>query len=561
MQAHAQREYATGQTNGVTGLCLLCGVSNPNNPVNSVNLEDYSQFNITTGLLGVSVHQTLIFPSVSSTGCDSLIVGIGSSNAILSANLFGGITVQTFNGTTANNDAQVVDSSIIRLLQNNTRAEILLHPGQSFDRVKLTLSSGLVGLLNGFHIYYAYRNSGRPANPIYTVPQGRTCGNVNLLVSNYEPGIYYTASVNYTGSGNLNFDTSYTVYNSNSIPVRDLAYYFNATAAVSIRAVNPFTGCQSDSVKQLFIFGGHAAPVKVTGDSVVICKGDTAIVNANLFNDPNGTNLALIRWYDSPTGGNLLYTGHNFSVSPDTTTTYYVTAAFECDYPVRTPARVIVRKLAAPDYVVPQGVACGIQHLPVLNHAVGYSYRVRFLYRSFQGTVADTSYVVSNSNSITTPPIYPKFPVDVDVFVQTMDSVTGCRSDTVHMIYSMGGATAMPAVDEDSLNICLGDSVTLHVFVPGLPDATIRFRWYDTPTGGNLLSSSNYYRVSPDSTTTYYAASGYECQYPERAKVVVTVSNCFNNLVAKETASRLNGPLQDKPKNHAYNYFPIPRAA
>ena len=112
--------YANSQTNGVTGICLLCGVSNPDNPINNGNLNDYSTFNITVGLLGVTVYQTLIFPAASTTGCDSLIIGIGSGNTALSVNLLAGLTVQTFNGSVVNNDAQTVDSTHLRL-QGNSR--------------------------------------------------------------------------------------------------------------------------------------------------------------------------------------------------------------------------------------------------------------------------------------------------------------------------------------------------------------------------------------------------------------------------------------------------------
>lgn len=84
-------------------MCLLCSVSFPENPVRNDNLNDYSAFVINVGLLGVSVEQTLIFPTPGASGCDSLIVGIGSGDPVLSVSLFGGVTVETYNGSVANN--------------------------------------------------------------------------------------------------------------------------------------------------------------------------------------------------------------------------------------------------------------------------------------------------------------------------------------------------------------------------------------------------------------------------------------------------------------------------
>ncbi|MCW3466625.1 T9SS type A sorting domain-containing protein [Chitinophaga nivalis] len=167
-KASAQKIYASSQANQVNGLCLICGVADPNNAVGS-NENDYSTFNISLGLPGVSVEQTLIFPSASTGSCDSLFVGIGSGNALLSVSLFGGVTVQTWNGNTPNNDLRVLSADIVRLLNNNTRAEIHLKPGVAFDRVKLTLNSGLLGLLQNFRLYYASKRTiTPPPTPVIT---------------------------------------------------------------------------------------------------------------------------------------------------------------------------------------------------------------------------------------------------------------------------------------------------------------------------------------------------------------------------------------------------------
>ncbi|SHM81635.1 Por secretion system C-terminal sorting domain-containing protein [Chitinophaga jiangningensis] len=598
------QQYATSQTNGITGICLLCNVANPNNAIDNNDLGNYSSLNITAGLLGVTVFQTLIFPATAGGSCDSLFIGVGTSGSI-SVNLLGGISVQTYLGTSANNDLQVVDSSHFRFTGTNT-GEILLRPVGTFDRVKITFTSSLAGLLTSLRLFYAgykpavptpaatdsiaicsgdsatvsavppagatvswysapsggtllhtgnsytftppatvtvYAIAGigscssapkpvtvivnpLPAKPVYSVPQGRQCNDQSLVISNHTTGLSYSVNVNYTGSGNLNKDTSFTVQHSNTITIKDLGYYFNATASISIRAINDTTGCISDSTNRAFIFGGHAARAVVTGDSAIICKGDSVTLNANLLNDPSGTNLALIKWYDTPVNGTLLYTGHNFKSKPDTTVTYYVTAAFECDYPVRTPAKVIVKKLALPDFTVPQGVACGVQQLPLNNRQPGYYYAARFVYRSFLGVMKDTSYYSYSSQYVTTPPIFPILPVDVLVYLQAIDSVSGCKSDTAQMTYSMGGYALQPSTTQDSVQICNGSAVTLHSYIPGFNDPTVRFRWYSAATGGTLLSSADSLVVSPLGTTTYYASAGYECQFPARTPVTVVVSDC-----------------------------------
>ncbi|WP_410493981.1 hypothetical protein [Chitinophaga varians] len=53
-------------------------------------------------------------------------------------------------------------------------------------------------------------------------------------------------------------------------------------------------------------------------------------------------------------------------------------------------------------------------------------------------------------------------------------------------------------------------------------------RWYDAPTGGNLLFTGNYFKVSPSTTRTYYASAGYECEYPVRKQVKAIVNQCLS---------------------------------
>lgn len=614
-RSYGQTVYANSQSNSITGLCLLCSITNPNNAVDT-DLNNYSEFVVPVQLLGTKLSQTLIFPSAGSAACDSLIIKVGSSYS-LSVAAFSNITLRTYNGSTANNDSLTPSAAQIHILPDNTQAELLLRPGQSFDRVVITYNLGLAGLLGNFRLYYALRKQSlpapftipakdttvcqgnpvkirllrnantiyrwydavtggnlisadpgdysitvsppttttyyveaesggcisqrtpvkvlinpRPANPVYSVPQSIVCGNTAISVSNYQSGINYNVRLKYSGLFGLIKDTSYTVTNSGIVNIADIAYFFNANVDIYLQAVNALTGCQSDSVHMAFSIGGHATYVALDADSIIICKGDSAAFHAFIHNDP-GDDIAIIRWYDAPVGGNLLGIGKYFKASPPTTTTYYVTAAYQCEYPVRVPATAVVRKLPDPVYTVPQGMVCGSQTLPVQNHQAGFNYRVHILYKNFSGIFLDTAYLITNSSSITTPAFLPPVPSQVNVSVQAVDPVSGCRSDTIYKSYNMGGASQLPHVDADSINICINDSATLHAFVPVFTLSIIR--WYDAPTGGNLLFTGNYFKVSPSTTRIYYASAGYECEYPVRKPVKVIVNQCLS--ISKTTAT------------------------
>ncbi|HVI45117.1 MAG TPA: T9SS type A sorting domain-containing protein [Chitinophaga sp.] len=516
----AQRIYANTQLNGVTGLCLFCGVQNPDNPVNTASLNDYSTFNITVGLLGVSVYETLIFPSQSSN-CDSLVIGIGSGNTILSADLFGGVTVETFNGTVANNDARVISSDVLRLLQSNTRAEVLLHPGKPYDRVKITLNSSLVGLLNNFHLYYAYRNPGIPANPAFKVPEYFVCNDPRIPITNHTAGYNYNVRLRYTDVFNTVIkDTSFILINKDTVLVKNQGTYASSQADVYMQAVNPFTGCASNTVQKTFAFGGIAILPQVDDTNVTICLGTSATLHAFV----SFSSVPAVRWYDAPTGGNLLHTGNYFTVSPAHNTTYYVTTSLACEYPLRVPVNVYVTKLADPDITAPAGTLCTDAILPVSNHQPGLNYRVQVKFTMEVGAPFDTSFTVINNNTIIVKSPHSYSAALATACVQAINPVTNCVSDTVSAFFLFGGASALPKVDSDSVAVCRRDSVTLHGYIPF---STIpQIRWYDTPTGGTLLHTGPYFRVSPGVTTTYYVTSGSFCEYPQRVPVKVVVLDC-----------------------------------
>lgn len=546
---HAQT-YANSQANGVTGLCLLCGVSNPNNPVNGSSLSDYSTFNITAGLVGVTVYQTLIFPSAS-TSCDSLIIGIGSGNAILSANLFGGVTIQTYNGSTSNNDARVADSNIVHLIQSNTMAQIVIHPSATFDRVKLTLSSSLLGLLNSFRIYYAYINAGVPAAPSYTVPSGIDCGTSTLTINNYAAGTKYSVKEVYSDFfGNPFYDTSYTTTGS-SIAV-PLAYdTLPVTKDIYIQAIDTLTGCRSDSVHETFIEGGYGAIPAVDADTLSTCYGDSVTFHAYL----PGYVTTVILWYDAPSGGNLVHTGNYFTVSPDSNTHYYVTTNNNCTYPLRKQVYVSVTKLPAPVYSVPEGYTCSDLASVIQNPQPGVSYIVEAVYKDSHGNpVLDTSFTIVNSDTIKLKNPLAFLEIVVQLSVQAIDSATGCRSDTVMSEFIFGSFGQYPAVDADSVSICASDSAVLHAYEPN-GSLVPEMLWYSAASGGTLLYTGRYDTVRPSATTTYYVTSKLNCEYPVRHPVTVVVQSCPSNRpdLLSDSAARFGST-----DRAAFSMFPNP---
>lgn len=166
--AFAQNKtYATSQSNQISGICLGCSVENPQNAVGN-NEGDYSSFKIGIGVIG-KIDQTLIFPEPTTK---KIIVGIGTANIPLSVSLLQGVTVETFNGDTSNNDLQTISNSILKLGSQANKASLELNPTKKYDRIKISLNGGLINLGEELRIYYAYTSSPLPpmCNPLTQEP-------------------------------------------------------------------------------------------------------------------------------------------------------------------------------------------------------------------------------------------------------------------------------------------------------------------------------------------------------------------------------------------------------
>ncbi len=149
------RIYAHAQSSGVFGVaCLGCRVDNPQNAV-GFNEDDYSTMVLGTALLG-GIQQTLTFPDLRAD--TRLVVGIGTDNIPLSVQLLSGVTLETMNGGTSNDDRRTIDVSLLKLGATPNRGTVEFKPVKPYDGIRIGLTGGVLSLGGGFRIYYAYQD-------------------------------------------------------------------------------------------------------------------------------------------------------------------------------------------------------------------------------------------------------------------------------------------------------------------------------------------------------------------------------------------------------------------
>ncbi|WP_165851749.1 T9SS type A sorting domain-containing protein [Chryseobacterium pennipullorum] len=165
------RIYAHAQNSGVFGVaCLGCRVDNPQNAIGD-NEDDYSTLVLGTVLLG-GIQQTLTFPDLRSD--TRLVVGIGTDNIPLSVQLLSGVTLETMNGGSSNNDRRTVDVSLLKLGATPNRGTVEFKPEKPYDGIRIGLTGGVLSLGGGFRIYYAYQD------PLITLKAHSQDGQVTL---------------------------------------------------------------------------------------------------------------------------------------------------------------------------------------------------------------------------------------------------------------------------------------------------------------------------------------------------------------------------------------------
>src|SRR5690606_41433041 len=106
------------QTVGAELYCLICSVANPGYAVDA-DPDTYSQLNASVGI-AAGVWQELIFPEAGAEG-DRITLELGLNSALADIAVLRGLTVESYDGTTANGDGGAADK--IGRASGGTRVE------------------------------------------------------------------------------------------------------------------------------------------------------------------------------------------------------------------------------------------------------------------------------------------------------------------------------------------------------------------------------------------------------------------------------------------------------
>lgn len=277
--------------------------------------------------------------------------------------------------------------------------------------------------------------------------------------------------------------------------------------------VNPSTKYSQNPVVNYAVAGTYTVILKARnqdGDDIVtktayIKVNATASITATAPNSRCGAgsvtigatpNSGTIKWYDSPTGGTLLFTGTSFTTpSISSSTTYYAEAFNGCTASSRTAVVATINAIPTIAGVPASRCDAGAVTISASPSAGTVSWYDAATGGNLLGT--GTVYTTPSINTTTT-------------YYAETTTAAGCTSPRIPVIATVNTTPTITVINNASS--CGGAGTT----ISATPSAGT-ILWYYTPTGGSAFASGTTLNVSGASGTYYAEAIANGCPSPRTA--------------------------------------------
>ncbi|MGI6295878.1 MAG: hypothetical protein ACOX3G_07285 [Armatimonadota bacterium] len=375
--------------------------------------------------------------------------------------------------------------------------------------------------------------AGLTATTTYNVLVTPTCGSAAFTATpvtvtvNPTPSVPTNASTNERcGAGDVDFsatpDSGCTV-----------KWYDAATGGNVISTANPYTenliatktyyaasvsteGCESAT--RLAVTGTindlPAAPTNASSNTR--CgSGDVAF---EVTPDDGCT----VKWYDAATGGNVVSTANPYTATLNSTTTYYAASVGDdCESATRTAVTGTVFAIPDAPTNASANVRCGTGD-------------VQFSVEVESGCTVKWYDAATGGNVVSTANPYTEELTETTTLYAASVSADGCESATRTAV--TGTVNEVPDAPTDpSANVLCGEGEVAFEVTPA-DGCTVK--WYDSETGGDVVSTANPYTAEISETTTLYAVSVSVdgCESATRTAVTGTI----NEIPAEPTDASEN---------------------
>ncbi|MES2862756.1 MAG: gliding motility-associated C-terminal domain-containing protein [Bacteroidota bacterium] len=497
------------------------GVINSHYAIDS-DVNSYSH--ISLGLLSVAgtISQTVYFNSASNP-TDQFHVTIELDDpSILNLGLADGLKIEALNGTNVvytYDIGTLLDLDLLGLLSAGDKATIPISPGQSFDRVRLTLSSLVqLNLTKGLRFYDIYRSPAAPTIPL--VSQNITlCGSqaVTLFADTAVENelVWFDSEDGVTPLAVTAYNVGYPTPVLNTTTTYYVAARKIGCSALSSRTPIVVTVTSVPVASDISI-SNATITASCLGNAVIEPSTSVANTTFHYYTDQTKTQEIATGFSGHPgitylkdiVTGELTITGLNVSNTPKT---YYISikVGATCENAVGDLLPVtVVFPTSTPLSV--NTTLTGCDSVNLADAIVGFDLTGNTTYTFYDGSMTLLS--SANAANISTSGTY---------YIQAQNTIN-CLS-----VITAVAVTVTPSplldVDPSSYSINVGASVTL------LATATAPIVWYDS--NGNVLASTTVGPFMTAGVFTYTAvATNGPCSVSEIATVIVSDPTvCFEN--------------------------------
>lgn len=342
-------------------------------------------------------------------------------------------------------------------------------------------------------------------------PDMTTCSSVGVKIGSLPA----SATVTYFWSPSINLDNSLSANPTATIP--------NTTGGDLIRdyIVTAINGrCSSIDTVTVTV---KSSPTPPSFSPISICNGDSAALTYS--------GSGSVSWYDGATGGPVLSTSNPYIVKPSASKIYYGEASLTgCTQAGRGSLSVTVKPLPQAKAGNDTSICSGVNITIGSTSTTGYTYQ-------WNPTTGLSSAAVSNPNITLINPTNTPY----DSLYTVTATLSGCKSsDTIKINVK---PSAEPAIISDTA-ICLNGIATL---IYTGPDSV---KWFSSPTGPTLISTSDTLVRSPVTTTTYYAdAFKSSCAQQVRTPVKVIINQLPTVTIEPDFAICISDSLRQLNTN------------
>jgi len=264
----------------------------------------------------------------------------------------------------------------------------------------------------------------------------------------------------------------------------------------------------------------------ITASAPNICPGGSATLDVVGGSLGPGANW---EWYSSSCGGIYIGSGTTISVSPSTTTTYYVRAEGPCNSTTCISTTIIVDPVSsAATFVNATNLTVCPGGSTTLSVSGGFLAPGDnwFWYESGCGFGTTIGSGASISVSPSTSTTY-------FVRAEGVCSITPCASVTIDLDLV---STDPVSVVATATSLCVGQSSALTVSGGALGTGAT-WEWYSGSCGGGYLGTGNSISVAPSATTTYYVRAEGTCGNSNCAQITISVGAGVPDPTAASTTS------------------------